>query len=40
MPIFPKMSAYRRDFHETRYMSFLTKDDELLDKYNKVWEKS
>ena len=40
MYIFPKMSAYRRDFHETRYMYFLTKDDELLDKYNKVWEKS
>ena len=30
------MSAYRRDFHETRYMYFLAKDDELLDKYNKV----
>ena len=26
----PKMSAYRRDFDETRYMSFLMKNDELL----------
>ena len=24
------MSAYRRDFDETKYMSFLIKDDELL----------
>ena len=28
----PKMSAYRRDFDETKYMSFLIKDDELLQK--------
>ena len=33
------MSAYRRDFNETKYMSFLIKDDELLEKYNKIWEK-
>ena len=26
----PKISAYRRDFHETEYMFILTKDDELL----------
>ena len=26
----PKMSAYRRDFDETKYRSFLIKDDELL----------
>ena len=25
----PKMSAHRRDFDETKYMSFLIKDDEL-----------
>ena len=25
-----KMSAYRKDFDETKYMSFLIKDDELL----------
>ena len=28
--ILPKMSAYRRDSDETKYMSFLIKDDELL----------
>ena len=31
---FPKMSAYRKDFDETKYMSFLIKDDELLEEYN------
>ena len=35
----PKMSAYRRDFDETKYMSFLIKDDELLEKYHEIWEK-
>ena len=35
----PKMSAYRRDFGETKYISFLIKDDELLEKYNEIWEK-
>ena len=35
----PKMCAYRKDFDETKYMSFLTKDDELLEKYNGIWEK-
>ena len=34
------MRAYRRDFDETKYMSFLIKNDELLQKYNEVWEKS
>ena len=33
------MSAYRRDFDETKYISFLIKDDELLEKYNEIWEK-
>ena len=34
------MSAYRREFHETKYISFLMKDfDELLEKYNKIWGK-
>ena len=32
------MSAYRRDFDETKYMYFLIKDDELLKKYE-IWEK-
>ena len=35
----PKMKANRRDFDETKYMSFLTKGDELLEKYNKIWNK-
>ena len=33
------MSAYRRDFDDTKYMSFLITDDELLEKYNEIWEK-
>ena len=33
------MSAYRRDFNETKYMAFLMKDDELLEKYYEIWEK-
>ena len=35
----PKMSAYRRGFDETKYMSFLIKDDESLEKYNEMCEK-
>ena len=34
------MSAYRRDFDETNSISFLIKDDELLEKYNEIWGKS
>ena len=33
------MSAYRKDFDESKYISFLIKDDELLEKYNEIWEK-
>ena len=33
------MSAYRKDFDDTRYISFLIKDNELLKKYNKIWKK-
>ena len=33
------MSAYRRDFDETKYMSFLIKDDKLLEKYNEICKK-
>ena len=29
---FLKMTAYRKDFDETKYMSFLIKDHELLKK--------
>ena len=35
----PKTSAYRRDFDETKYISSLIKDDELLEKYSEIWEK-
>ena len=35
----PKMSRYTKTFDETKYMSFLIKDDELLKKYNKIWDK-
>ena len=33
------MRTYRRDFDKTQDMSFLIKDDELLEKYNEIWEK-
>ena len=36
---FQKLSPYRRDFDETNYMSFLIKNDELLEKCNKIWKK-
>ena len=29
----------RRDLDETKHMPFLIKDDELLEKYNDIWEK-
>ena len=34
-----KMRAYRKDFDETRYMSILIKNDELLEKYIEIWNK-
>ena len=34
-----KMSAYRKDFDETKYISFLIKDNELLEKFNDIWDK-
>ena len=36
MYIYSKISAYRKDFDETKYMSFLIKDDELLERYNEI----
>ena len=34
------MSAFRGDFDETKYISFLIQDDKLyLKKYNKIWGK-
>ena len=35
----PKMTAYRKDFDEIKFMSLLIKDHELLQKYNDIWEK-
>ena len=35
----PEMSAYRRDFNETKCMSFLILNDELVEKWNEIWEK-
>ena len=40
MHIPSKMSSYRRDFDKIKYMSFLIKVGELLEKYNEVWEKN
>ena len=34
-----KVTAYRKDFDETKFMSFLIKDNELLERYNEIWEK-
>ena len=34
------MSAYRTDFDETKFMSFLIKDEKFFGKYNGMWEKS
>ena len=33
------MTPYRKDFDKTEGFSFLIKDDELLEKYNEIWEK-
>ena len=33
------MSAYRREFDENKLMSFLIKDNELLEKSNEMWDK-
>ena len=34
----PKLSAYRRDFDETKYV-FYIENGELLEKYDEIWEK-
>ena len=33
------MSAYRKAFDETKYTSFLIEDNELLERYNGIWDK-
>ena len=36
----PKINAYRKHFDETKYMLFfLIKNDELIEKYNEIWNK-
>ena len=34
-----KISVCRRYFDETKYISLLIKDDELLEKHDEIWEK-
>ena len=36
--LLPKLSGYKRHFDETKYMSFLIKNNELLEKYKEVWD--
>ena len=36
--IFPKISAYRRDFDQTKWISLLTNDNKLLEKYSENWD--
>ena len=36
---FQKWVHIERNFDDTNYMSFLIKDDELLEKCNEIWEK-
>ena len=33
------MTAYRKYFDETKYISFLIEDNESLEKYNEFWDK-
>ena len=33
------MSAYERDFEKAKHISFLIKDNKLLEKYNQIWDK-
>ena len=37
--MFLKMVGYRKSLNETKYMSFLIKNDESLEKYNKTLNK-
>ena len=34
-----RLSAFRRDFYKTKWMTFFIKDEKLLEKYNEIWEK-
>ena len=35
----PKLSVCTKSFNEAKCMSFLIKHDELLEKYNKMWDR-
>ena len=35
----PKVSAYVKGYEQTKQMSFLIEDDDLLEKYNTIWDK-
>ena len=35
----PKVTAYRKYFDDTKDVSFLIKNDQLLEKYNENWDK-
>ena len=36
----PKLSAYAKRYDgQTKWMYFLTEDDDLLEKYNAIWDK-
>ena len=37
--LLPKMSTYKGNFDETKYMSFLIKNDKLQEKCNAISEK-
>ena len=39
MYISQKWAHYKRDFDETKCMSFLIKDDKVSGTYNEIWEK-
>ena len=36
----PKISAHRRYFNKTKFMSYLIKYKKLLEKCNEIWKKS
>ena len=33
------MSPYRKESYKTKFIYFLMKDDELLERYNDIWKK-
>ena len=39
MYVLQTLTAYRNNFHETKFIFFFHKRDKLLEKYNGTWEK-